>query len=442
MKEAVQKAIEDITFVTKKFPKEAFRIISENQELAVPYLNSAIEKAIGEADDLDEDYQLHFYALFLLAQFQEKQSFPLIMEMVSLPGEALDYLIGDTITTDLGDILYNTYNGDPELMEKAVMNPNIDDFARGSVLKAMGQLCLDGDIEKERFQEFIRQIVYEREEIGEYVYTDLAYVICRCHFVEMLPEIRRLYADRRVDESSIGGYDGCIDILFKYRRNLCKKPIDAAETLRGWSMFEEESPKSGSSKNSSKKDVDKLFQAMDPFFSKPEKKVKIGRNDPCPCGSGKKYKKCCMNKPKQEVEEEDGMIESRQEQKRWLKDYPESADERKEGRIYLEDFYDAESIETDKLLYLALNQRPFLIWSREPEEVVHKRKLAYLSEAFSKFSERVEREQISTFQEYDEKYSIHYPCGEWIGTLRELLRENGDRKLGRKVSECCKKMKG
>ena len=23
---------------------------------------------------------------------------------------------------------------------------------------------------------------------------------------------------------------------------------------------------------------------------------KIGRNAPCPCGSGKKYKKCCMNK--------------------------------------------------------------------------------------------------------------------------------------------------
>ena len=22
--------------------------------------------------------------------------------------------------------------------------------------------------------------------------------------------------------------------------------------------------------------------------------VKIGRNDPCPCGSGKKYKKCCL----------------------------------------------------------------------------------------------------------------------------------------------------
>ena len=24
--------------------------------------------------------------------------------------------------------------------------------------------------------------------------------------------------------------------------------------------------------------------------------VKIGRNEPCLCGSGKKYKKCCLNK--------------------------------------------------------------------------------------------------------------------------------------------------
>jgi hypothetical protein len=23
---------------------------------------------------------------------------------------------------------------------------------------------------------------------------------------------------------------------------------------------------------------------------------KVGRNDPCPCGSGKKYKSCCLNK--------------------------------------------------------------------------------------------------------------------------------------------------
>lgn len=29
-----------------------------------------------------------------------------------------------------------------------------------------------------------------------------------------------------------------------------------------------------------------------------ESSKKIGRNDPCPCGSGKKYKKCCLQKNK------------------------------------------------------------------------------------------------------------------------------------------------
>ncbi|MBW2484820.1 MAG: SEC-C domain-containing protein, partial [Deltaproteobacteria bacterium] len=24
--------------------------------------------------------------------------------------------------------------------------------------------------------------------------------------------------------------------------------------------------------------------------------VKVGRNDPCPCGSGRKFKRCCLGK--------------------------------------------------------------------------------------------------------------------------------------------------
>ena len=30
--------------------------------------------------------------------------------------------------------------------------------------------------------------------------------------------------------------------------------------------------------------------------AKPVSVTKIGRNEPCPCGSGKKYKRCCMSK--------------------------------------------------------------------------------------------------------------------------------------------------
>ena len=79
MTESVQKAINDITYRSKVFPEEAFQTISKNREC-----------------------------------------FPLIMEMASFPADILDYLIGDTVTEGLPQILYHTYNGDLELLKKAI----------------------------------------------------------------------------------------------------------------------------------------------------------------------------------------------------------------------------------------------------------------------------------------------------------------------------------
>ena len=49
--------------------------------------------------------------------------------------------------------------------------------------------------------------------------------------------------------------------------------------------------------NSERKQVaDKVQTNEDksqPKKSQPKRVKKIGRNDPCPCGSGKKYKQCC-----------------------------------------------------------------------------------------------------------------------------------------------------
>jgi HEAT repeat protein len=45
------------------------------------------------------------------------------------------------------------------------------------------------------------------------------------------------------------------------------------------------------------KKFDEIRQALAAFSAKTkvEPPKKIGRNDPCPCGSGKKYKKCCLH---------------------------------------------------------------------------------------------------------------------------------------------------
>ena len=57
-----------------------------------------------------------------------------------------------------------------------------------------------------------------------------------------------------------------------------------------------------------------------------------------------------------------------------------------------------------------------------------KRKHAYLLEAFDRFRDRMQKEQIPSIEAYDKKYSIHYLCKEWMAELGALLKESGDKK--------------
>jgi len=43
---------------------------------------------------------------------------------------------------------------------------------------------------------------------------------------------------------------------------------------------------------------------FDKLSSVSEQKMKIQRNDPCSCGSGLKYKKCCLLKIDKDIEQE------------------------------------------------------------------------------------------------------------------------------------------
>lgn len=45
-----------------------------------------------------------------------------------------------------------------------------------------------------------------------------------------------------------------------------------------------------------KKETEEQMKSLKPLAEAFVKKKKVGRNEPCPCGSGKKYKKCCLLK--------------------------------------------------------------------------------------------------------------------------------------------------
>ena len=51
--------------------------------------------------------------------------------------------------------------------------------------------------------------------------------------------------------------------------------------------------------------------------------MKIGRNEPCPCGSGKKYKKCCIDK--EEIDWKEWFANDIKVGKRLMKEAEENA---------------------------------------------------------------------------------------------------------------------
>jgi hypothetical protein len=72
-------------------------------------------------------------------------------------------------------------------------------------------------------------------------------------------------------------------------------------------------------------------------------------------------------------------------QKRWLRDYPVIEGEGKAGEIRITDKFDDESIEIDRLVYLALHHRTRPIWEEINHTKEERAKGSYLIDAFEYF---------------------------------------------------------
>ena len=81
---------------------------------------------------------------------------------------------------------------------------------------------------------------------------------------------------------------------------------NTAEAIKWWSGFHKhnEDDKGAAANHDAEDDLadfvvgpDSLFSRLrtDADFPQPIRRTepKVGRNEPCPCGSGKKYKRCC-----------------------------------------------------------------------------------------------------------------------------------------------------
>ncbi len=116
--------------------------------------------------------------------------------------------------------------------------------------------------------------------------------IIECNGKELLPEIKRLFDEEITDESVSGSLEEVIDELDEmpegeYDENYKKQLQNYFEIQAELALWEADDDYDDWEEVED--DTEYFYSGDKPFV---RTTPKVGRNEPCPCGSGKKYKNC------------------------------------------------------------------------------------------------------------------------------------------------------
>jgi len=391
-----------------RLPREALAEAVRQKEAITPVLidslNTVYERICSSDEDVTEDpaYELSFYALFLLAQFREQSVFPLLLQMLKMDEEGLELMLGDTVTS-MGDILYSTYNGDIDAVEAVIVDSSLDPFARDAALCVLDGLLRDGRLPREDLVNFLRErLAALGDEENEAVFGGMMVsFIADNDLYELAEDVREAFRQEKIDLMQMGDFDDFFDSLYNEWEHVdhAKMIEDTAQELSHWACFKDETPPGPS--------VDEILS------------WKAGRNDPCPCGSGKKFKKCCL--PKQEKLKAGYYTDL---DNNWDR-YPPV--KRENGRPGLSEFYSEDSIKIDRLAYQAmLKVRHPSRQERMERSKARREACKLLWSAFEEFRKVCVKEGLKTPEDYDRGHKMHYFCSEWLEALRDLLKKASD----------------
>ena len=293
----LQSILRELEFHNRTFPREALASAIANRDRIIPYLLEIIEQAAQNIEYLEKEqnYMAHMYAMYLLAQFREKKAYPLIVDFFSIPGEMATDVTSDVVTEGLGRILASVSGRDISLIKSLIEKKDLGEYVRTAGLKALVTLVASGQIERDEVMIYFRELFREklaRDYSG--VWDGLVARSADLYPEEVYEDIKQAYEDDLVSTGYINmddvqntmnrGKDSVLDTL---QHNSYYTLIeDAIWEMESWACFDE-------SESFGKKEQP---QQPEQVHATTKKQEKIGRNAPCPCGSGKKYKKCCLDK--------------------------------------------------------------------------------------------------------------------------------------------------
>lgn len=314
----VTEILAELEFSRGKFPFEAVERATANREAMIPELLAVLERTAGNIEDVraQPEYMLHLYAMFLLAQFREPRAYPLIVQLVSGPGKALDDILDDVVVEDLCRILASVACGDDSLIKSLIENENVYEYVRDAALRALVIQVASGEKPREEVVSYFRELFNGAiARNHSQVWNCLVSCSSVLYPEELYQDIAKCYEDDLVDSFFISmnnvnralalGKDLALEKLKNDR--FYTMVTDTVQDMSWWACFQPEKEYRPPSK-SIKKRLSKLLRAASfPALQKikPAAGRKIGRNEPCHCGSGKKYKKCCLVKDEENKLAED-----------------------------------------------------------------------------------------------------------------------------------------
>jgi hypothetical protein len=298
------------------FPQEALAAACAQRDAITPQLLRVLEDSIERAaelaaEDSETPWMAHFHALFLLAQFREPRAYPLAVRFARLPTDDLWDLAGELVVEGLPRLLASVYDGDLGPIQALVEDEAADDFARGAGLEAIVVLVTTGRLPRSVAIAYFAHLFrggLPRQ--AGYPWDCLADAVVDLNPLELLEDLRQAYEAGLCDPltSWEEAEDEAGRPLAETLRDTLERGAglidDACFELRLWDEFrhgdgtdddlddedgvddEDETAETGAPAGPWQDDDE-------PGVPYVRDEPKVGRNAPCPCGSGMKYKKCC-----------------------------------------------------------------------------------------------------------------------------------------------------
>jgi hypothetical protein len=275
-------------------PVEAVEAARMQRDAMVPVFLRAFEQYLAAGGD-DDTKQSLFIAFHLLAEWREQTAYRPLAHFLRSP--AACSALGDAVTETSHRVMAAVFDGDPAPLFEIIRDPAADEFIRGRMCDAAAMLTLREEISRDAAALFLRACYFDLAPQNEcYVWVGWQRAVAFLGLKDLEPMVKRAFTRRFIASWWLKLSDFQQDL--RYALEYPEAPDaekgmdyqlfgDTIEELSAWG-FAEPKTSEGADEPVREWRWAPMTPATNPLKG-------LGRNNPCPCGSGKKFKKCCLD---------------------------------------------------------------------------------------------------------------------------------------------------